>query len=54
MGGSLFPDVRRGGFAAAPVCFDVERNLLPFGEIVHSRPLERAYMNENVVPAVVR
>jgi hypothetical protein len=49
---SLFPDVRSDRFSSAPVCLDVKRNLLPFGETAYSRALERAY--ENVVPAIVR
>ena len=51
---SVFPDVCRYRFSSARVCLDVKRNLLPFGKTAYSSPLERAYMDENVVPAVVR
>src|SRR5258708_7298465 len=44
----------RGGFAGAPVCHNLIGDLLPFIQVTHARPLDRAYVDENVRAAAIR
>ena len=42
------------GLAGTTVGFDIEADLLAFDEAAHASALNRAYVNENILAAVIR